>query len=110
MGANGHGDKELTDTESSVSRASRIKNILSAQFAPLDVALVDDSARHAGHAGARAGGETHYRLRMVSAAFDGQSRVARQRAVMQALHEEFATGLHALSLDLKTPDETPQPA
>jgi BolA protein len=106
MGGKPHGDKELTDAKSTVSRASRIENILRARFAPLDFALEDESSRHAGHAGARAGGETHYRLRMVSGTFTGQSRVARQRAVMQALDEEFATGLHALSLDLKTPAES----
>lgn len=60
---------------------------------------------HAGHAGARPGGETHYRLRVVAAAFEGLSRVARQRLVYQALAPEFETGLHALSLDLKTPAE-----
>lgn len=67
--------------------------------------LADESSRHAGHAGARPGGETHYRLRMVSAAFEGLNRVARQRLVYQALGEEFDTGLHALSLDLKTEAE-----
>lgn len=67
--------------------------------------LDDDSSKHAGHAGARPGGETHYRLRLVSTAFAGLSRVARQRLVYDALREEFDTGLHALSLDLKTPEE-----
>lgn len=67
--------------------------------------LNDDSGKHAGHAGARPGGETHYTLRMVSAFFAGMSRVARQRLVYEALREEFDTGLHALSLDLKTPEE-----
>ncbi|MBL8542218.1 MAG: BolA family transcriptional regulator [Hyphomonadaceae bacterium] len=75
------------------------------QFAPAALELEDESARHAGHAGARPGGETHYRLRMVAQAFDGLSRVARQRLVYGALREEFDTGLHALSLDLKTPQE-----
>jgi BolA protein len=88
-----------------LSRAERIENLLRERFAPVDYALVDESQRHEGHAGARPGGETHYRLRLVSAAFDGLSRVARQRLVYQALHEEFDTGLHALSLDLKTPAE-----
>ena len=106
MGGAGDGDKELTDAKSTVSRASRIENVLRERFAPLDFVLQDDSSRHAGHAGAQEGGETHYRLRMVSAGFEGQSRVARQRLVMQALDEEFATGLHALSLDLKTPAES----
>lgn len=67
--------------------------------------LDDESGRHAGHAGARPGGETHYRLRLVSTSFAGLSRVARQRLVYDALREEFDTGLHALSLDLKTPEE-----
>ena len=57
---------------------------------------------HAGHAGERPGGETHYHLAMHAEAFEGLSRVARQRLVYDALREEFDTGLHALSLDLKT--------
>ena len=69
------------------------------------MSLTDESAQHAGHAGARPGGETHYRLTLVSAAFDGLSRVARQRLVYGALREESDPGLHALSLDLKTPSE-----
>lgn len=56
---------------------------------------------HAGHAGARPGGETHYHLVMHAVAFEGLSRVARQRLVYETLREEFDTGLHALSLDLK---------
>ena len=60
---------------------------------------------HAGHAGARPGGETHYQVTLVSTAFEGLSRIARQRLVYAALREEFDTGLHALSLDLKTPGE-----
>jgi BolA protein len=74
-------------------------------LSPLDFALSDDSAKHAGHAGARPGGETHYGLRIVSTRFEGLSRVARQRLVYQTLSAEFADGLHALSLDLKTPQE-----
>lgn len=88
-----------------LSRATRIEEILRERFAPSMFALEDESGKHVGHAGARPGGETHYRLRMVSAAFDGQTRVARQRLVYQALREEFDTGLHALALDLKTEAE-----
>lgn len=87
------------------SRAERIENLLREQFSALDFVLEDESSRHAGHAGARPGGETHFRLRLVSAAFEGLSRVARQRLVYAALAGEFKTGLHALSLDLKTPAE-----
>lgn len=74
-------------------------------FSPVHFVLTDESARHAGHAGARPGGETHYHVAMVAAAFNGLSRVDRQRLVYRALREEFDTGLHALSLDLKTPAE-----
>jgi BolA protein len=95
----------LTAEKKHLSRAERMETLLKTQFAPVHIALTDDSARHAGHAGAAPGGETHYKLSLVSTAFDGLSRVARQRLVYQALHEEFDTGLHALSLDLKTPGE-----
>jgi len=89
-----------------LSRATRIEHRLKARFAPNAFELEDESSKHAGHAGARPGGETHYRLRMVSSAFDGLNRVTRQRLVYQELREEFDTGLHALSLDLKTLAET----
>jgi BolA protein len=82
-----------------------MQSALVAQFEPASIALVDESGLHAGHAGARPGGETHYRLRMVSAAFAGLSRVARQRLVYDLFREEFDTGLHALALELKTPAE-----
>lgn len=82
-----------------------MEELLKQQLSPHVFVLEDESARHAGHAGARPGGETHYRLRIVSDAFEGLSRVARQRLVYDALREEFDTGLHALSLDLKTKAE-----
>jgi stress-induced morphogen len=87
------------------SRAVRIETRLTAEFAPLHLAVTDDSARHAGHAGAQPGGQTHYSVLLVSAAFRGQNRVARSRAVHAALAEEFAGGLHALALTLRTPEE-----
>ncbi|MBP6688469.1 MAG: BolA family transcriptional regulator [Hyphomonadaceae bacterium] len=71
------------------------------RFSPVHFVLTDQSASHAGHAGARPGGETHYHLAMQAAAFEGLSRVARQRLVYDTLREEFDTGLHALTLDLK---------
>ncbi|MBX3431129.1 MAG: BolA family transcriptional regulator [Hyphomonadaceae bacterium] len=75
---------------------------LRGRFSPVHFVLTDQSSLHAGHAGARPGGETHYRLEMHAEAFKGLSRVERQRLVYAALREEFETGLHALSLDLKT--------
>ncbi|HRE45239.1 MAG TPA: BolA family protein [Terricaulis sp.] len=95
----------MTGQNSQLSRAQRIQSQLEAQLAPVAFELSDDSSKHAGHAGARPGGESHYRLRLVSAAFEGLSRVARQRLVYEALKAEFDGGLHALSLDLKTPAE-----
>ncbi|MCX7380863.1 MAG: BolA family transcriptional regulator [Alphaproteobacteria bacterium] len=86
-------------------RAIRIDTTLRAAFTPTILTVTDDSALHAGHAGAAPGGQTHYSVLMVSAAFAGVSRVERSRAVHAALAAEFATGLHALALTLRTPDE-----
>jgi BolA family transcriptional regulator, general stress-responsive regulator len=89
------------------SRVERMEGLLRAAFAPSYLAIEDESARHAGHSGASPAGETHYRVAMVSAAFEGRSRVERQRAVNAVLAGEFASGLHALSLILRTPEEAP---
>ena len=86
-------------------RADRIATALTVRFAPAALRVVDDSARHAGHAGAAPGGETHYSVLMVAAAFEGMNRVARSRAVHETLAAEFAGGLHALALTLRTPAE-----
>jgi BolA protein len=88
-----------------MSRQSRIVDILTEAFAPQRLEVEDDSARHAGHAGAAEGGETHFSVSMAAAAFEGTSRVARSRAVNDALAGEFADGLHALSLTLRAPSE-----
>lgn len=95
----------MTDDKKHLSRASRIETQLRARFRPVHFVLTDQSGQHVGHAGARPEGETHYHLAMRAAAFEGLSRVARQRLVYDALREEFETGLHALSLDLKSPAE-----
>lgn len=87
------------------NRAERIRAALETAFAPAVVDVTDDSARHAGHAGARPGGQTHYSVAVVSPAFVGLTRVARSRAVHEALAAEFADGLHALALRLRTPEE-----
>ncbi len=91
-------------------RADRIAAVLTAGFAPTALHITDDSARHAGHAGAAPGGQTHYTVLLVSGAFRGVSRVARSRAVHDALADEFASGLHALALTLRTPEEQAQSA
>jgi BolA protein len=85
--------------------AMAIDNKLRSEFAPARLAIADESSRHHGHAGWREGGETHFRVEIVSAAFEGQSRIQRQRRVYAALKEEFAAGLHALALTTLTPAE-----
>jgi BolA protein len=82
-----------------------IKQKLTAQFAPQALTVTDESARHEGHAGHRPGGETHFDVRIVSAQFEGLSRVERQRRIYAALEAEFRAGLHALSLKALTPTE-----
>jgi BolA family transcriptional regulator, general stress-responsive regulator len=83
----------------------RIAARLTAALDPILLDVVDESDRHAGHAGAREGGGTHYRIRVVSAQFERQSRVERHRLVYDLLTAEFADGLHALALVAKAPGE-----
>ncbi len=74
-------------------------------FAPERLEIIDDSQRHAGHAGAHPEGESHFRLEMVSAAFEGKSRVERQRMVYAVLSQELQDRVHALNLRLFAPGE-----
>ncbi len=85
--------------------AENIRQKLSAAFAPSDLTVTDESARHEGHAGHRPSGETHFDVRIVSEKFTGLSRVERQRLVYAALDAEFRAGLHALSLKALTPED-----
>jgi BolA family transcriptional regulator, general stress-responsive regulator len=82
---------------------------LSARFAPTRLEIIDDSHQHVGHAGhpggAGQGGETHFTVTLVSVQFAGVGRVARQRLVYEALAEELAGGVHALSLTTLAPGE-----
>jgi len=85
-----------------------LEDVLTRTFAPDVLRVIDDSARHAGHAGAQPGGETHYSVLMVAAAFRGMNRLARSRTVHAVLAEEFSGGMHALALTLRTPEEQQQ--
>lgn len=85
--------------------AETIRRKLAASFAPRRLEVIDESARHAGHAGARPGGETHFRVEIVAAAFAGLSRLERQRRVNAALADELAGPVHALSIRAAAPDE-----
>jgi BolA protein len=86
-----------------MSRKTRIETLLADAFVPSELTVTDDSARHAGHAGAGPEGETHFNVTIHSIAFIGLSRVAMQRAVMDALNPEFDSGLHALSIKASPP-------
>ena len=85
--------------------ADTIRQKLTATFSPVTLVVEDESARHAGHSGARPEGETHFNVKIVSAAFAGLSRVERQRRVYAALSDELQARVHALALVTQTPDE-----
>lgn len=85
--------------------ADKIRERLTEALSPIELDVIDDSAQHAGHAGARPEGETHFRVRIVARAFDGLNRVARQRRVHDILADELRTRVHALSIDAKAPGE-----
>lgn len=91
---------------SNMTMVDTIRDKLTAAFSPAALDVEDESARHEGHAGARPGGETHFNVRIVSAAFEGLSRVERQRRVYAALADELRVRVHALSLTTLTPAET----
>ncbi|MFH6782149.1 MULTISPECIES: BolA family protein [Methylobacterium] len=82
-----------------------IRTTLEERLAPTALSVVDESHQHAGHSGWREGGETHFRLDVVSAAFEGKSRVERHRMVNALLDDAFRRGLHALALRARTPGE-----
>lgn len=82
-----------------------IEQTLTERFAPDHLAVTDESHQHHGHAGWREGGETHFRLDIVSQAFRGKSRVDRHRLVNEALAGAFARGLHALAIKARAPGE-----
>jgi len=85
--------------------ADTIRRKLQAAFAPQRLEVLDQSAQHAGHAGARPGGETHFDVVIVASAFAGKNRIARQRDVYAALKEELSGPVHALSLKALAPGE-----
>ena len=84
--------------------ADEIKKRLSA-LSPVRLELLDESAKHAGHAGAAPGGNTHWKLTIVSAAFAGNPTVARHRMIYQALGDLMQNPIHALSISAKAPGE-----
>lgn len=95
------------------SKQSSMKKKLIAEFAPEKLEIINESHLHAGHHHEDRGhhevydgtGETHFRVRIVSAKFDGMSRIARHRAINDLLKEELETGVHALALEPSAPNE-----
>lgn len=87
-------------TQTAAYSTQSVHDKLTAAFAPESLEVVDESDQHKGHAGARPGGLTHFRVVMRSARFDGLSRLERSRAIHAALRDELSGGLHALALDL----------
>lgn len=84
---------------------ARIEANLRRRLDPVDIEVIDDSERHRGHGGWREGGETHFNVKVVSAAFQGKSRIERHRLVHAALAQELADGVHALAIVARAPDE-----
>ena len=85
--------------------AERITRKLTEAFAPQELRVIDESHQHQGHGGWREGGETHFRVNIVSEAFSGKSRLERHRLVNAALAQELADRVHALAIAAKVPGE-----
>ena len=88
-----------------MSIRTRIETKLTQALEPTRLKIVDDSEKHAGHSGYQPGGETHFRVEIVSARFTGMARVQRQRLVYELLTEELTERIHALQLKTLSPEE-----
>ena len=88
-----------------MSVKDRISALLREALDPIALEVIDESHRHAGHAGSRAGGETHFRVEVVSKAFAGKTRLDRHRLINGLLAEEFEQSVHALAIVAKAPGE-----
>ena len=86
-----------------MNRAERITAILTQELQPIHLELRDVSQKHAGHAGASPSGETHYELVIEAAIFKGMGKIQRHQAIYKLLAGEFASGLHALSIEANAP-------
>ena len=87
----------------SSERVEKLRQALTARLAPVALEIRDDSAKHAGHAGAREGG--HFSVVVVSEQFAGRTRMQRHQLVYQAVAELMRTDVHALSIQARTPQE-----
>jgi BolA family transcriptional regulator, general stress-responsive regulator len=87
------------------TKVEQLRLALERELTPLSLEIIDDSAKHAGHAGAREGG--HFRVVLVAEAFKGRSQLERHRLVYAAVAPLIGQGVHALSIVARTPDELP---
>ncbi|WP_417670129.1 BolA family protein [Roseibium sp.] len=78
---------------------------LTEALSPTELVVIDESDKHKGHGGWREGGETHFRVQIVAEAFSGMNRVNRHRTINDLLADELAAGVHALALEIRSPDE-----
>lgn len=92
-------------SQNNISLKDWMTDTLTGRFSPSSLTVIDESHRHEGHGGWREGGETHYRIEIVSAAFEGTGRVDRHRMINEALADAFKSSLHALSIQAKAPSE-----
>jgi BolA family transcriptional regulator, general stress-responsive regulator len=88
-----------------VSVKSAIEAKLTAAFSPQTILVIDESQLHAGHAGARPGGESHFRVKIVAHVFAGKSRLERHRLINEVLTEELSGRVHALAIEAAAPGE-----
>lgn len=90
-----------------MSTQATITAILRGALAPTALDVIDESHLHAGHSGARPGGETHFRVRITAAAFDGKSRLERHRVINALLADPLANGVHALAIEARGAADRP---
>ncbi|MHA7870806.1 MAG: BolA family protein [Hyphococcus sp.] len=95
----------MCDDVAPMSVEETIQRKINERLSPAVLEVKDESHLHAGHAGAREGGESHFRILVVSDQFEGLSRVARQRVINDILREELAGPVHALAMQTLTPSE-----
>ena len=88
-----------------MSVQDQIRSKLEKAYAPDQLNVIDESADHAGHVGARDEGETHFRVEIVSVAFSGKNRLQRQRDIYATLKQELEGPVHALSIQARAPDD-----
>jgi BolA family transcriptional regulator, general stress-responsive regulator len=105
MGGGGDRDKALQRRFRSrqMTVSERIRGKLTEAFHPVALNVVDESHLHKGHAGHRPEGESHFRIKIIAAAFRGRSRVEAHRMVYAALAQELADGVHALAIEATPP-------